>query len=517
MDRMRSAPPDPLPDRPAPPEPARTVGSLLAGARVLRRIGTGARADVYLGRIDDRAVALKVLRPPTPQHDAERELAALCAAAGPHVVAVLDVATTPDGVPVIVLESLQPRSLGAVLAERDDVSPGEAITLLHPIAAAVDRMHGAGVAHGALVPRAVLFRADGAPVLAAFGAARVGLDGSSPAARDADPLLRDDVAALRPLALAVLDRVADDGPAVVALREWLRAHDGSDLPAQLAERVFDLGEAEPVRMAAVGATPVIPGRTALGGRPTSQPTAPAGLWRLVPEEARSLVPEQLRSRTAALLSPRSVSVSVDSPAPDGTGGPAAGVRRALATVRRPYWVAAGASVLLFAGATVGVAALESGDDAAADPTGGSTAAPTAEEGGPPSPSPDATAPARDAHAAPGSSADPAAADAAVALLARRAECFEALDPVCLDEVGHEGSAVLAEDRRALEEGIAAGRVEAPWPDPTTHGPVESVQELGGAVLVRIPTPERGPASVLMIRTEAGWRLRDVVAEAQMPS
>ena len=101
--------------------------------------------------------------------------------------------------------------------------------------------------------------------------------------------------------------------------------------------------------------------------------------------------------------------------------------------------------------------------------------------------------------------DPGAA--ARALLERRAECFATLDLDCLDSVVQPGSTIETVDRNA----IAAARAGAEAPtssfDPDT---VEVVAEMGGAVLVRAAIgPEREPASLLMVRGEAGWRLREM--------
>ncbi|WP_100364345.1 protein kinase domain-containing protein [Diaminobutyricimonas aerilata] len=486
------------------------MGSVLAGAQVLRRVGAGTRADVYLGRVGEAAVALKVLRHPSSPADAERELAALLAAAGPHVVEVLDLGSAPDGSPVLVLELLQSRHLGALLAEREDLSPGEAITLLQPLATAVERMQGRGVAHGALSASAVLFRSDGAPVLARFGAARSGLAGHSPAAREADPMLRSDVAALRALALAVLDRVVDGGDAVAALRSWVEGGADGDFPAALAERVFDLGPAEPIRIAASGAVRGLLGRATPVSPPVRHMSEPAtGLWRLVPEELRSLVTDRWDA----------VARRVARRGADGGPPSAAGLLTRLRGVRRRYWVAAAVSgAFLVAGSGL-VALLEADAGAVASGSGDVDAS----QGSTPDPSHEADVGHVDdaergtAGATPGESAPDEPVAAAHALLSLRSQCFADLDADCLDRVAHPGSSVLTDDRRALDAGVATGRVDPPWPDPATAGTVELVQDLGGAVLMRVDTPERGPASVLMVRTEAGWRIRDIVAGDQIPS
>ena len=97
--------------------------------------------------------------------------------------------------------------------------------------------------------------------------------------------------------------------------------------------------------------------------------------------------------------------------------------------------------------------------------------------------------------------------AARTLLERRAECFETLDLACLESVVQPGSAIEASDRLALSAAREGAQAESTRFDPAT---VEVIAEMGAAVLVRAATePGREPASLLMVRGEAGWRLREV--------
>jgi hypothetical protein len=101
--------------------------------------------------------------------------------------------------------------------------------------------------------------------------------------------------------------------------------------------------------------------------------------------------------------------------------------------------------------------------------------------------------------------DPMAA--ARELLDRRAACFAALDLHCLESVVQPGSAIEASDRAALAAARDGETVPPTAFDPAT---VEVVAEMGGAVLVRARVgPEHEPASLLLVRGEAGWRLREV--------
>src|SRR5690606_10127208 len=94
------------------------------------------------------------------------------------------------------------------------------------------------------------------------------------------------------------------------------------------------------------------------------------------------------------------------------------------------------------------------------------------------------------------------------LLERRSECFATLDLDCLDEVLQRGSAIETEDRAAM----LAARDGAGAPSIVFDASEAVVTvEMGDAVLIAISRagPEREPASLLVVRGEAGWRLREI--------
>ncbi len=125
------------------------------------------------------------------------------------------------------------------------------------------------------------------------------------------------------------------------------------------------------------------------------------------------------------------------------------------------------------------------------------APPTAATGSP------ATSPADDATSLTGG------ADAAYPVLLRlRAACLRALDAECIAGVDEADSPALDGDRDA----VAQPRLLSALPVDLAPGAV--VNRLGGAVLfaARDEGHDR-PASVLVARTEAGWRLRSIVVDA----
>ena len=85
-------------------------------------------------------------------------------------------------------------------------------------------------------------------------------------------------------------------------------------------------------------------------------------------------------------------------------------------------------------------------------------------------------------------------------------CFETLDLGCLDAVAQPGSPIESADRLALSEAREGAAAPVTRFDPAT---IEVTAEMGAAVLVRAAAPGREPASLLMVRGEAGWRLREV--------
>jgi hypothetical protein len=101
-------------------------------------------------------------------------------------------------------------------------------------------------------------------------------------------------------------------------------------------------------------------------------------------------------------------------------------------------------------------------------------------------------------------------DAARALLDARLACFSATptDAFCLDGVLEPGTGLDTEELAAL------GRAGAPAERDYTGGQFSLVERWGDAALIAVApdasrTPKSEPASLLLVRSEAGWRLRAV--------
>jgi hypothetical protein len=98
-----------------------------------------------------------------------------------------------------------------------------------------------------------------------------------------------------------------------------------------------------------------------------------------------------------------------------------------------------------------------------------------------------------------------AAAATSILLEARAECLRDATPSCLAAVDHPGSpldhqdAALIDDPGLTEQAVVPIRLGA------------EAERLGESVLFEAYSVDDEPASVLVVRTEAGWRLREISA------
>ena len=419
----------------------------LGGYRLLRAIGVGSRAEVFLAHpvrpdAELATAVIKVYGPAVTDESVFAEVEALTRAAGEHVVRLLDVAATAEGAPALILSRHAAGSLARLLADRTDLALGEAITVLAPIATALGRMHAAGIAHGGISPGAILFDANGSPTLACFGRATLLAPGLPAALLEVEQAVLTDVLAFGGLAATVLERA---GRPDVAARVRSEAAPGAWLTA-FDDELFDPAEPLPVGLGA---------RTAVEHVPLpSRVIAPSAV--LQPEPAA--VP-----RWEALL---------------------ARGRGSLRAVRRPVWISAGVGALALLVAVVAVPAGESGAQHSALPT---------------------AVPIVPTSAAEVVGDDPVAA--APVLLAAREECIRALSTECLDAVDQPGSSAHAADLEVVKLVLDGTEI----PGAIIAGAVQLTQRLGDSALVSLG-PDAEPASLLLVKGEAGWRIRDYLEE-----
>ena len=155
-------------------------GTLLAGRyRAVRQLGQGGMGSVWLAedtQLDNRPVALKLL--PSILVSNKRAYAQLKAEAlvslklsHPNIV-TLRAFEENSGNPFLVMDYIEGQTLDDYLAEKGTLTEEETLTLLKPIAAALDYAHGQGVVHRDVKPANVMIQKDGTPFILDFGIAR---------------------------------------------------------------------------------------------------------------------------------------------------------------------------------------------------------------------------------------------------------------------------------------------------------------------------------------------------------
>ena len=152
-------------------------GKHLRGYRLLRKLGSGSAADVFLAETEaeGRSVALKVLRGrgllnPSVARRFAREASLLAGIEHPNVVRIGRYAVGEDGA-FIEMEYLPGGSLRQLIAQ--GVRPRQALALLAQMAQAAEAIHRLGIVHRDLKPANFMLRADRTVVLADFGIAKL--------------------------------------------------------------------------------------------------------------------------------------------------------------------------------------------------------------------------------------------------------------------------------------------------------------------------------------------------------
>lgn len=478
----------------------------------MRRLGAGSNSEVWLGSDGSETAAIKVFRAGATREHIDAEIESLGRASSRHLLRLDDLAMGPDGAPCLILQRLTQWSLGRILAASRP-SEGEAVTILAPLCLAVAELHRVGVAHGRVRSSSVLFDFAGAPVLTSFGDAE--LLGpmptelsrfSLPPARLAqESAVAVDLAGLSALCLSTLEPHS-------SVARWLSAppdRDFSSFSVELADRLFRSAHAAPVRFAtslAVPDTTQIPSRVSappgivndeLANAPHAEPVAAEVSRRAAVTGVVSLlhVPDNIVNTWVEWLG-RALE-----------RGPVSGVisriTAALKPVRRPVWVFAG---LVAVGVVVVVAILPVGDRGDVVQAKNPSSSPTPV-------SISSTALAEIA------GEDPVVA--ASTLLEARADCFSTQSVLCLDSVDQRGSAAMDADSVQIQLLSDGGAVDGsllavPY---LNDGALPSenivlVERLGDSVLLSVSIQDsNAPAarySLLLIKKEEGWRIRDIM-------
>ena len=154
-------------------------GRTLGGYRLLRRLGSGGMADVYVAEQTSlqRRVAIKVLRSATLAHPEAldrfaQEARAAAALVHGNIVQIHEVGCF-DGVHFLAEEFVAGPTLRVWLKERGPLGPAGVLSVLTQVGSALDRAAASGVVHRDIKPENLLVTPRGEVKVADFGLARV--------------------------------------------------------------------------------------------------------------------------------------------------------------------------------------------------------------------------------------------------------------------------------------------------------------------------------------------------------
>ncbi|MBX9624506.1 MAG: serine/threonine protein kinase [Gemmataceae bacterium] len=148
------------------------LGTLALGKyRLLRPLGAGSNAAVYLAEPADRPgerVVVKRVRPEAAAHPTfarlfAAEVRSLAGLAHPYIVGIVDAAADDPGGPALVLEYVPGVTLEAVLAHHPGLDPKRVARLAGCLGHGLHAAHAAGVVHRDLKPANLMVTAAGTP------------------------------------------------------------------------------------------------------------------------------------------------------------------------------------------------------------------------------------------------------------------------------------------------------------------------------------------------------------------
>ncbi|GCE19078.1 serine/threonine protein kinase [Dictyobacter kobayashii] len=159
--------------------PGEMVGQSLGHYRIIRLIGRGGMATVFLARDTylNREVALKVFKPREDGQDTflrrfEREAQIVAQLEHPNILTVYEYGRY-NGMVYFAMPYLSLGSLRNYLQQQQQLSPRDALNLLTPILRALQYAHDRGLIHRDIKPDNLLFKADQSLVLSDFGLVKV--------------------------------------------------------------------------------------------------------------------------------------------------------------------------------------------------------------------------------------------------------------------------------------------------------------------------------------------------------
>ncbi|WP_447522145.1 hypothetical protein [Salinibacterium sp. NYA9b] len=481
----------------------------IAGYRTVRTLAEGLSSRLVLacpsGDIErDDASSVRVIKrllPDSGALDLLAEIECLSLVQGAHAVELDDIAAAPDGSPALITHWRTAITLRRVMRERQTLRPGEVITILAPLAAALDRVHRAGVALGNLTMDAVHFDSSGMPFFGDFGSARLHGSIPTPAELCEAPWFQEDRSAYAVTASGVIAAMALEHnlrTPIAELLAWLSSEEhmrSAEWQWECERRLFALGAPEPVRLGPAESTQTFDAVQHARGSavtPHDRPRPPR-------TELDSVValPEWLQGRVGEL-----VAAAKDQAVRGKTI-----LRDWCRPIRKRTWALAAVGALCVALAVVvasfdgteapAAVASADGDSSAAEShperenEGEEIAVGSSEEGA-------SESWRNDLPAEPKAALD--------ALLSTRNECLRDLSIECLEAVSRSDSPAFAADSAHIHNVLNGAELSSDVL--LTAADAAEIQRLGDSVLFEfVSADESKPASLLLVKSEAGWRIR----------
>jgi serine/threonine protein kinase len=163
----------------ASPDTDNLTGRDIGGYVLLRRIGSGGMADVYLAEQKSlgRMVAFKVLHSrlasdPNYIQRFQNEARAAASLVHPNIVQIYEVGNA-DGVNYIAQEFVTGKSLDQILDRQGQLDQGTVLEILRQVTSALCKADEMGIVHRDIKPANILFSSTGTVKVADFGLARV--------------------------------------------------------------------------------------------------------------------------------------------------------------------------------------------------------------------------------------------------------------------------------------------------------------------------------------------------------
>lgn len=162
----------------------------LGDAQIIRRIGTGAMAEVYLAdqRSLDRRIAVKILKPELAKDETYvtrfvREAKAAARLVHPNIVHIYEVDRNEEGIWYISQEYVQGVNLQLYVQKNGALSAKRTFEILWQVASALEKASHEGVVHRDIKPENILIGDSGDVKVADFGLARVMEQGDNESTR----------------------------------------------------------------------------------------------------------------------------------------------------------------------------------------------------------------------------------------------------------------------------------------------------------------------------------------------